>query len=169
MSLDALLEMLELSFYELQFAFEGLAHEHVWKRPAPQLLSIGEIAGHCAYWHMVRLVAPDANDPDLSRCPVSSPLIDRRFRYYPGTLAEPPSEEHRALTAEQVYAELVRVHRETIERFKLLNPDLDTAPPGCEPQFTYREHLKYQAFHIAYHTGQIYSVRHLLGEKTPDN
>ena len=29
--------------------------------------------------------------------------------------------------------------------------------------------LTYAAIHVAYHVGQIYTVRHLLGETTPDN
>ncbi len=29
--------------------------------------------------------------------------------------------------------------------------------------------VQYQVFHVAYHTGQIYSVRHLLGHETEDN
>jgi len=164
--IESCLKLLELGYYEVQFAFEGLADEHVWKRPAPGLLSVGELAGHMAFWEAVRLAG---NGPDPAQCRLSSPLIDPRFRYYPATLATPPSEQHLAMTADQVYRELLRVHQEAVAQFHALNPDPDTRIPGCPTGFTYREYLEYAVFHISYHTGQMYSVRHLLGEETPDN
>ncbi len=45
----SLLKLLELGYYELKIAFEGLADEHVWQRPAPNLLFVGEQAGHLAF------------------------------------------------------------------------------------------------------------------------
>src|SRR6184192_1602732 len=111
---EAYLEVLEEGYYEVTFAFEGLADENVWKRPAEGLLSVGELAGHIAYWEAVRLAGEvgEESKPDLARCRVSSPLIDQRFEYYPTTLAHPPSEQHLAMTAEQVCGELLRVHEE---------------------------------------------------------
>jgi hypothetical protein len=163
---EACLKLLELGYYEMKFAFEGLADENVWKRPAPGLLSVGELAGHHAFWEAVRLAG---DGPDPAQCRVRSPLIDRRFRYYPATIATPPSEQHLAMTAEQVLRELLRVHEEAVAQFKALNPDPDTRIPGCPTGFTYGEYLQYAVFHISYHTGQMYSARHLLGEETPDN
>ena len=176
--LEAYLSLLELGYFEVTFAFEGMADENVWKRPAPGLLSVGELAGHIAYWEAVRLASDGlavtlmgegSEEPDLSRCRVSSPLIDNRFGYYPTTIATPPSEQHRAMTAEQVCSELLRVHKEAVADFKARNPDPASQVPGYPPNHTYGEFLKYLAFHIAYHTGQMYSARHLLGEETPDN
>jgi len=176
---EVYLRLLEQGYYEVKFAFEGLADENVWKRPAEGLLSVGELAGHIAYWEAVRLAGeggepePEANGvslmPDLAKCRVSSPLIDHRFAYYPTTLATPPSEQHRAMTAQQVCSELLRVHEEAVAHFKARNPDLESTPPGWPPDHTYGAFLEYLVFHIAYHTGQMYSVRHLLGEETPDN
>lgn len=163
---EACLKLLEVGYYEVQFAFEGLADENVWKRPAPGLLSVGELAGHAAYWEAIRLAG---EGEDLSKCRISSPLIDQRFRYHTTTLGTTPSEQHLAMTAKQVYEELVRVHKEAIAHFQALNPDPGTHIPGCPTGFTYGEYLEYAMFHIAYHTGQMYSVRHLLGEETPDN
>src|SRR5947207_4922951 len=93
---EACLKLLEQGYYEVKFAFEGLADEHVWERPAPGLLSVGELAGHCAFWEAVRLAG---DGPDPAQCRVSSPLIDRRVPYYPAAIAVPPSEQHRAMTA----------------------------------------------------------------------
>ena len=67
-------------YYEVKFAFEGLADENVWKRPAEGLLSVGELAGHIAYWEAVRL-AGEGEEPE--KCRVSSLLIDPRFGYLP--------------------------------------------------------------------------------------
>ncbi|HLK61412.1 MAG TPA: DinB family protein [Chthonomonadaceae bacterium] len=163
---EVYLELLEQGYYEVKFAFEGLADTNVWKRPAAGLLSVGELAGHLAYWEAIRLAG---EGEDLEKCRVQSPLIDNRFRYYPKTLATAPSEQHLAMTAEQVCAELLRAHEESVAHFKALSPDPGACIPGDPTGFTYGGYLKYAGFHIAYHTGQMYSVRHLLGEETPDN
>jgi hypothetical protein len=170
--IEAYLELLEQGYYEVKFAFEGLADENVWKRPADGLLSVGELAGHIAYWEAVRLASEGGNESpeqNLAQCRVSSPLIDHRFAYYPMTLAASPSEQHLAMTAGQVCQELVRVHDESVANFKALNPDVENSTPGWPANFTYAEYLKYASFHVAYHTGQMYTVRHLLGDSPPDN
>ena len=167
--LEEYLKTLDLGWFEVSEAFKGLADENVWKRPAPVLLSIGDLAGHIAHWEAVRLAGDGLQHPDLEQSKVKSPLIDERFRYYPTTIATPPSEEHLTMTAEQVHKEMVRVHQESVAHFRALNPDLESAPPGIEGHWTYGEFLRYLTFHVSYHTGQMYSARHLLGEETPDN
>jgi hypothetical protein len=165
---EAYLEVLDLGYFEAPFAFEGLADENVWKRPAEGLLSVGELAGHIAYWLAARL-AGGGPRPDWEKCPIKSLLLDDRFRYYTGTLETAPSEEHLAMTAQQVSDELVRVYQESVARFKALEPDPKSVIPGWEDGNTYDEAIKYSAFHVSYHTGQMYSVRHLLGDTTTDN
>ena len=175
--LEAYLEIWEEGYFEVKEAFKGLTDENVWKRPAEGLLSVGELAAHVAYWEAVRFagesggetppLAPDGTPPDLLKCLVQSPLIDHRFRYHPTTLEQLPTEAHIAMSAVEVCAELVRVHSEAVAHFKALNPNLDSCPPGLT--HTWRACVTYAAFHVAYHTGQIYSARHLLGEVTPDN
>lgn len=182
---ETYLAVLEEGFYEAKIAFEGLSDANVWKRPAPGLLSVGELAGHVAYWEAVKLAgeggepvestqgSPPSSgigqEPDPAKCRVSSLLIDARFSYYPTTISTLPSDEHLAMTAEQVCSELMRVHNESVAYFKTLNADLDSCPPGWPAGNTYRAFLSYAVFHVSYHTGQIYSARHLLGEETPDN
>ena len=164
------LAMLDLCYFEVTEAFKGLSDGHVWKRPEGGLLSVGELAGHVAYWEAVRFAggAEDGGSPrDLSTCKVSSPLLDPRFGYYTTNLETLPSEVQLSLTGNQVLAELQRVHQESMEFLKALNPDLDASAPHWHSN--YRDYLKYAVFHIAYHTGQMYSVRHLLGDVTPDN
>src|SRR5689334_21099183 len=106
--IDAFLQGLELGFFEVGEAFSGLADDHVWRRPAEGLLSIGELAGHVAYWEAVKFAGDggengsellenpiaDHGFADLSRCRVKSPMIDQRFRYQPDTLATSPSRVH---------------------------------------------------------------------------
>jgi len=175
---EAYLKVLDVGYFEVQEAFQGLADENVWKRPAEVLLSVGELAGHIAYWEAVRLageglvsVAAAGGEllPDLAKCRVSGPFIDHRFMYYPITLAHPPEEQHLVMTADQVRQELVRVHEEAVAHFRALSPDLESEPLGKPSDQTYGNSLRYLAFHVAYHTGQIYTARHLLGEQTPDN
>ena len=171
MMTEAYLSALELGYFEAKEAFKGLADQNVWKRPSEGLLSVGELAGHIAYWQAVRLAGRNGEDgkPDLANCPVSSLLIDHRFSYYDTSLATSISAQHMAMTAEQVCSELIRVHEESVAHFKTLNPDLADIPPGGPAYHNYGEYLKYAVFHVSYHTGQIYSARHLLGEETPDN
>jgi len=167
---EAYLEVLDEGYFEVTEAFKGLADDNVWKRPAAGLLSVGEIAGHVAYWQAVKFAGEGGKPrPDPAKCRVKSLLIDQRFSYYPTTLENPPSKEHLAMTAEQVCSELLRVHNESISYFKTLNPDLDSSPPGWPTNYSYRAMLTYAVIHVAYHVGQMYSARHLLGEETPDN
>ncbi|WP_394795861.1 DinB family protein [Armatimonas sp.] len=158
--LEAYLSSLELAYFEVTEAFKGLADENVWKRPAEGILSIGELAGHIASGEANRFAGKGT---------LSSLLVDPRFWYYPRTLATPPSEEQRAMTAQQVGTELARVHQEAVAHLKSRNLDLDSAPPNGSPGNTYGEVVQYMVFHVGYHIGQMYTVRHLLGEVTPDN
>lgn len=168
--LEVYLDLLDLGYYEVREAFGDLADAHVWKRPAEGLLSVGELAGHLAYWDVVKFAGDGGQDkPDLANCRVKSLLVDERFGYLPATLESSPSAEHFAMTGAQVLGELLRVHEESMACLKALNPDLDSAGPSYPFPSTYRQLLKYAMFHISYHTGQMYSARHLLGETTPDN
>ena len=85
------------------------------------------------------------------------------------TLATPPSAEHAGLSAKQVLDELIRLHRAALAAFWQRGLDLASPPTGQNAEFTYEFLVQYQTFHLAYHTGQIYTARHLLGETPPDN
>lgn len=158
--LEIYLEQLELAYFELGEAFTGLADENVWKRPAEGIPSVGELAGHIAYGEADRFAGKGV---------LTSPLIDPRFRYYDHTLSTPPSEEQLAMTATEVHTELVRVHQEAVAQLKKRDLDLSGPAPENSPGNTFGEMLQYMIFHVGYHVGQMYTVRHLLGEQTPDN
>ena len=53
--LEPYLRLVDQGFYEVKFAFAGLADDNVRRRPAEGLLSVGELTGHIAYWQAVRL------------------------------------------------------------------------------------------------------------------
>lgn len=166
---EAYLEVLEDAYFEVTEAFRGLSDGNVWKRPAKGLLSIGEIAGHMAYWEAVKFAGTAGREPDIAELPVKSLLIDPRFRYYSTTVDTAPSAEHLAMTAEQVGSELLRVHKEAFALFTARKPDLESSPAGWPENYTWRALLRYAPIHVAYHTGQIYSARYLFGEDPPDN
>ena len=75
--LESYLKQLDLCYFELSEAFKGLSDDHVWVRPGTGLLSVGEIAGHIAYWEAVRFAGSleDGSSPrDLLGCKIISPL-----------------------------------------------------------------------------------------------
>lgn len=162
--LDLLVKALDEGHWELSEAFDGLPDEDVWRRPHPRLLSIGEIAGHITYWKALKLIGQEPK-PDLADLPIKSPLVDEAFRYYTVNVKEPKKLE---LGAKEVFDEATRVHNEAKAALMQLKPDLEDKVQGFQ-QSTWGQILQYQVFHVAYHTGQIYSVRHLLGHETKDN
>jgi hypothetical protein len=158
--LELLIAALDEGHRELVIALEGLPDGDVWRRPHANLLSVGEIVGHVAYWEGVRLAsAPDEGST------ISSPLVDRAFRYYTGQVGAPVVLD---LDSATLTAEILRVHAEARAALVALNPELGDPFPGPF-QSTWRDCLQYMAFHVAYHTGQIYSARHIFGHETEDN
>lgn len=160
--MERLLEAWDSGHWEFTLAFEGLSDEDLWRRTDPRLLSLGELAGHVAYWQAV-WIHGDGNDrPDLASLPVRSPLVDHAFRYYSGTVDSPTQLD---LGVEQVLEEVKKVHETA--KAALVGKAFDEAHPG--QWGTWGKLVEYQVFHVAYHTGQAYSVRHLMGHETTDN
>lgn len=152
---ELLIKALDSAIWELSEAFDGMPDEDVWKRPAARLLSVGELAAHIAYGEVVSILADG----------LESPFTVPAVRYYPYSVEEPLV---LPMSAAEVYAEVKRVH-EACKADLLAHPrPLDETNP-IRTDWTWGYTLQYQAFHIAYHTGQIYSVRHLLGHQTADN
>ncbi len=118
-------------------------------------MSIGEQAAHIAYGE-ARWILGEGFD---------SPFTVPAVRYYPYSIEEPLV---LPMSAAEVYAEVKRVH-EACKADLLANPrNLEETSP-YRSDWTWGYTLQYEAFHIAYHTGQIYSIRHLLGHQTADN
>ena len=165
--LDQLIKAWDEGHWELSEAFVGLGDEDVWRRPHPRLLSIGELAAHIAYCEAVRITGPGTDHkPDLADVPIKSPLIDWAFRYYLNTVE---STKQLELGAADVLAEVARVHGEAKAVVTQVKRDSEDPLPRYGGMDTWGSNLRYLVFHIAYHTGQVYSVRHLFGHETQDN
>ncbi|MEZ0325962.1 MAG: DinB family protein [Fimbriimonas sp.] len=172
--LEQMIGALDEAHWEFTLAFEGLADEDLWRRADPRLLSVGELAGHVMYWEAVRspsavsvpgLVGPSDNLPNLELLSVRSPLINHGFRYYTTGVGEPVE---LGIGTAEVLSEMSRIHQDFKAALIQLNPHYTDLLPGSQQQ-TWGQVLQYQIFHVAYHTGQAYSVRHLLGHTTTDN
>jgi len=141
--------------WELQEALHGLPDGDLWKRPHPNLLSIGELCSQMVQAESTYFLGSTLN----------SPLVADSLRYYPYSVPEPFSP---SVTLTELLAEVTRVHEATKAFFLSARPPLDQPNPHRD-DFTWQYTAEYMAFHVAYHTGQIMSVRHLLGHETPDN
>jgi Protein of unknown function (DUF664) len=163
-SLELLFAAWDEGHREFGISLEGLPDEQLWSRPHPRLLSVGELASHIAYYESTMTTDPG---PDKSLPPqgIKSDLIDRSLHYYPDILGHPFS---RDLGTEALAAEIGRIHKKAMAAVSLVQPDSADRIPW-NPQATWGLNIQYLAFHVAYHTGQIYSVRHLLGHTTTDN
>lgn len=155
-NLDLLVKALDTAHWEMSEAFKGLPDADVWRRAHPRLLSVGELAAHIAYWEAQSFLGEGGAE---------SPLFMPEARYYTANADEPFSLD---LGAEAVLAEVQRIHALCKATFAADPKDSEHPNPNRN-DWTWGWTLEYQAFHVAYHTGQMYSVRHLLGHETVDN
>ena len=153
--LETLMKALDSAHWELSEAFKGLPDEDVWKRPHPRLLSVGEQAAHIAYWEAQSFFGDT----------FKSPLTASAASYYTSNVEEP---FELAMGAEAVFAEVSRIHQACKTSFAA-EPHAFEDVNSHRGTWTWGATIEYQVFHVAYHTGQIYSVRHLLGHETVDN
>jgi uncharacterized damage-inducible protein DinB len=170
-TLSPLIEAWDEAYREFAIAMGGLSDEDLWKRPHPRLLSVGELAGHIAYGQAIWVFGDGSNRPNPEQLPIRSPLIDHAYRYYTSMVehASPqtPNTQHPTppLNATQVLEEVLRIH----EAAKAAVAGKGLEDPCPSHWRTWGNLVQYQVFHVAYHTGQVYSVRHLLGHETEDN
>jgi uncharacterized damage-inducible protein DinB len=155
-SLDILMQALDTAIWELGEGFKGLSDDDVWRRAHPRLLSVGELAAHIAYWEAKSFMGDGFESPLTA---------NEAARYYDPNVDEPYA---LPLGAESVYDEVKRVHEACKAAYAANPPDSEDANPFREG-WTWGKLVEYQVFHIAYHTGQVYSVRHLMGHETVDN
>lgn len=147
---------------ELAIALGGLSDEDLWTRAHPRLLSVGELAGHIVYGQAVWVLGPGSYRPDLEALAIKSPLLDHGFGYYTDQVDQP---FRVSLGTAQVLEEIARIHEAS--KAAVAGKEADDAYPG--QWGTWGNMVQYQVFHVAYHTGQAYSVRHLMGHETEDN
>lgn len=154
-NLELLVKAWDMAHWELGEAFKGLPDDAVWVRPHPNLLSIGEIAAHLAYWEGTSVAGPGC----------TSPLMDAGARYYTSNVAAPVS---LGIRASEVYDELERIHAAAKETMLAMPHESEDSNPNRDG-WTWGQTVEYMVFHVGYHTGQIYSIRHLMGHETIDN
>lgn len=152
--IEALVKAWSTGQWEFSLVFEGLSDEDLWRRAHPSLLSIGELAGHVAYGEIVML-------PEGA---IDSPFNDKQFDYYPRQVA---NEVRLDMTVAQVVDELKKVHDVAKAQVAQVK-DFDEKVPWRD-DWTWGGCVEYRVFHVAYHCGQAYSVRHLMGHATTDN
>lgn len=154
MTHEEALKPLDSAIWEMSEAFAGLEDAEVWVRPHARLLSVGELAAHVAFGEARWLYQS-----------FEGPLVSEAFSYYLSSVNEPVT---LPMGAAELYAEVKRVHEACKAHVLATLPDLaDTHPERDD--WTWGYTFEYMAFHIAYHTGQMYSVRHLMGHETSDN
>ena len=163
-NLDLLVDSWDEAHREFAIALNGLEDKDLWVRAHPRLLSIGELAAHIAYWEGVKSAGFGFN-ADLEKLDIKSPLIDGAARYYTTSVDTPMQ---LSLGTKEVVSEVLRIHEHWKAAIAELDPDLSDKVAGFEP-WTWGAMLQYAAFHVAYHTGQAYSVRHIFGHQTEDN
>ena len=151
---ESLIAAWDEGHWEFTLAFEGLSDEDLWKRAHPSLLSVGELAGHVAYTEAL-LVSDGV---------LRSPLNDKKFAYYSDQIGEPVVLD---LTVAQVLDEVKKIHEAAKVRVEQVE-DYDEKVP-YRNDWTWGMCLQYRVFHVAYHCGQAYSVRHLMGHTPTDN
>jgi hypothetical protein len=157
--LDQLLNAWDEGHSEFALAFHGLEDRDLWCRPDPKLLSIGELAGHVVHWEAV------VSENPRVEFPIESPLIDGRFSFYTSNVDVPVSLN---LGVADVLREMKRVHEIAKAELLKLDPAFHDPIKGNE-EMTWGRYLRYRVIHVAYHCGQAYSVRHLMGHETTDN
>lgn len=145
---------MDSAIWEMGEAFDGLADDDLWLRPHPRLLSVGELAVHVAYGE-IRWLHPE----------LASLLSLPEVGYYLDSVDKPLALQ---MGTTELYAEVKRVHEACKANVLRTRPELGAVHPGRD-DWTWGYALEYMAFHIAYHTGQMYSARHLMGHETTNN
>jgi uncharacterized damage-inducible protein DinB len=148
------------AFWEFSLAFENLNDTDLWVRPHENLLSIGEITCHVVYC-LTMYANKFAPDPFLV-----SPLAIKQASYYLHNVGSPIQLE---MSVSAVLLEVERVQVATKAIFLASTATRDEPLAFDGPGETFGAFADYMIFHVAYHTGQAFSVRHLMGHETNDN
>ena len=158
--LDSQSQAWDTAHWEFSLVFEDLDDEDLWRRADPTLLSVGKLVCHMAYAQ-----TKDATKLDPA-CGIESPLAREEARYYLHTVHGPLVLD---MSVEQVANELDRVQKAAKQVFLRSTAEREAPLPFEGPGRTFGEFADYMVFHVAYHTGQAFSVRHLMGHRTNDN
>lgn len=163
-----LIEAWHWMYFETNLVLGGIAAEHLHVRPAPTLLSISEHLAHVARSEAsIVLRYLGGQSPETW---THSPLLHGVFGWPPTMLESPVSHMLTPFTVEGITTEYLRCHEHCYQMAQKLSLSSDHSfSDDWDRVVTVRDRLRIAAYHVAYHHGQIYSVRHLLGEETPEN
>ena len=164
-----LVEAWDWSYVDFDMAFDGMSVETLHRRASPASISIAEMAAHTVYSeasiilrYLLGIPKEEWGDHFMLRDPYGWP---------PRILESPPRPELLKMSVEEVKQAWMEHHRVFVQRlqnFELpadhrFNDEWSDAAPDVETR------LRFAAYHVAYHIGQIYALRQVLGEETPDN
>ncbi len=157
------------SFVDLDMAFEGLSLDTLHHRPNQNTISIAEIAAHTVYSeasiilrYLLGVPKEDWGDHLMLRDPYGWP---------PTILEHPPKPELLAMNPQEVKQSWRDQHQRILTALDGYDkgPDHRFQDEWSEAAPDVETRLRFAAYHVAYHIGQIYTIRHILGEDTPDN
>lgn len=155
-------------YFEADFLFDGLSESNLHRRPGQNLLSVSE---HVA--HLVRSEASIVERYLWGRPEeewADSLMRRAKFGWPPTLLEQPVDSELAQLSIAVVYEELMSQHARCYQSALALELSADFEfGDDWDRCRTVRDRLRIAAYHVAYHAGQIYSARHMLGEETPEN
>lgn len=163
-----LIETWHWMYFETDLVLGGIAAEHLHQRPAPNLLAISEHLAHVARSEASIVFRYLLGRPDEEW---QTSVLTRDVFGWPPTMLEKPIEEDLAsLTLAEIAGEYLSLHDRCYRAALTLELPADHAfEDAWDRVTTVRDRLRIAAYHVAYHAGQIYSARHLLGEDTPEN
>lgn len=163
-----LIEAWHWMYFETDLVLGGIRPENLHRRPGPGLLSISEHLAHVARSEgsIIRRYLLGEPDEDWQ-----TSVLTRDVFGWPPTMLESPVEPDLAqMTLQAVTEEYLRLHQGCYEAAQtLILPAEHRFDDAWNRVVTVRDRLRIAAYHVAYHCGQIYSVRHILGEETPEN
>lgn len=166
---QVLLSAIEEAYRDAEGAFSGIREENFHRRPSSTILAISEQAVHIAQCEALLLLGA-LLQKSPSEWGITSPLLHEQYDYPPNALAHPIPDTILTLSPKDIYPELRKVHDFIMQNLKGFDKDADqmVLTPWGET-LTVRWCLTYSAYHVAYHIGQVYCIRHFLGEETPNN
>ena len=166
--LRCLIESWHWMYFETDLVLGGVKEENLHRRPAPNLLSISEHLAHVARSEGSIICRYLAGESDSEW--QTSVLTKQVFGWPPTMLESPTDAELASMSLHEIATEYLALH----DRCYQLALTLDLAPDhvfddAWDRVTSVRDRLRIAAYHVGYHAGQIYTVRHLLGEETPEN
>jgi hypothetical protein len=163
-----LVEAWHWMYFETDLLFEGLSESNLHRRPTPALLAVSEPIAHVTrseasivYWYLFGQPRESLDD-----CLFRRP----EFGWPPTMVESEVNLELAQMTVLEVTDEYLRQHARRYSLAQTIALPADYRFDDDWPRVaTLRDRLRIAAYHVAYYAGQIYSVRHLLGEETPEN